>query len=88
MGDVFNAAFKRAVALGLLLGVQTFITSSQLGLSDRDALYAGISALITVLIGRGLGEGGYDTNRAASGNANPGDVPVASDKLKVTKVSP
>jgi opacity protein-like surface antigen len=33
-------------------------------------------------------EGAYDYTRAQDGNANKGDVPVASAKLDVTKVAP
>lgn len=87
MGDVFNAAFKRAAVIGAILAAIAALTSHQQGL-DWDASLTGAAIIfLTTLLTRGLGEGGYDTNRANNGDANAGDVPVASAKLTVTKTA-
>lgn len=81
---VLDAAFRRAFILGVLLGIGAFIGARQQGLDWENAVYSGITILISTLVIRGLGEGGIDANRAATGNMNEGDVPVASSKVTVT----
>jgi len=87
MGDVFNAAFKRAAVIGIIIAAISALTAHQQGLSWDAALTGAAILFLTTLLTRGLGEGGYDNNRAVTGNANAGDVPVASAKLNVTKVA-
>jgi hypothetical protein len=97
-----NAVLVTAVVRGLYLFVGTTITttiSSYLAaaavlppeVSREDtivvAVLSGLLAGFGVLGFRGGGEGLYDRNRAIKGNANAGDVPVASAKLEVTKVN-
>lgn len=86
MSDVFGAAFLRAILLGVLTGGVTTLTSRQQDMSWEDALIAGAIVLLTTIIARGGLEGSYDSHRAAEGNLNKGDVPVASDKVTVTPV--
>jgi hypothetical protein len=89
--DVLNAAMLRAFLISLVTGALTTLTTRQLDVgvlspSWEDALTAGGVAFLTTFLARGFGEGGYDSHRASVGDANAGDVPVASDKLTVEKV--
>lgn len=80
---VLDAALKRAAILAVLLGVSAFVGARQQGLDWEPAIYAGVGALVLTLITRGLGEGGYDSNRAANNQVNDGDVPVAASGVTV-----
>lgn len=93
MNPVLNAALGRAFMISVLVGGLTLLTTRQLTVdangvsvnpSWEKCLIAGGVAFISAFLARGFGEGGYDTKRAADGNINAGDVPVASDKVTVT----
>lgn len=88
MNPVLNAALGRAFIISLLSGALVTITTRQLDVADvtpswEECLLAGAVAFITAFLSRGFGEGLYDQQRAANGNINAGDVPVASDKVDV-----
>lgn len=85
MNPVFDAAFRRAALLGALLGIIDLIKSRQFGLTWEECVLAGILTLAITLVARGLGEGGYDSNRATNNNINDGDVPVAAPRVDVVK---
>jgi len=87
MGNaVLASAFNRALILAGLTGLLATLTAYQQGQGWDDAIIAGVVVAITAIIARLGLEGGYDANRAATGNVNAGDVPETSDKLVVTKV--
>jgi hypothetical protein len=91
MGAVLTAALYRSLLVGLLTGVVTALTARQqsingVNLSWENAIIAGVISACTIILARGLGEGTYDANRAATGNMNAGDVPVASDKVAVEPI--
>jgi hypothetical protein len=82
---VLDAAFKRAALIGALLGVLAFIGARQQGIDWEQSIYGGVGAFVAALLSRGLGEGAYDSNRAARNDVNAGDVPMAAPGVTVTK---
>ena len=83
---VLASALNRALILAALTGAVTTLTARQQGQSWEDAVIAGVIIALTAVISRLGIEGAYDQKRAVDGNANAGDVPVASAKLDVQKV--
>lgn len=87
---VLTAALYRSILLGVLNGAVTALTARQMEVNGHklgweDCLISGAIIALTTVITRGLGEGSYDANRAATGNMNASDVPMASDKVTVSK---
>ena len=83
---VLASALNRALILAALTGAVTTLTARQQGQSWEQAIMAGVILALTAIISRLGLEGGYDSNRAMNGDANAGDVPMASAKLDVQKV--
>jgi hypothetical protein len=88
MNPIVDAAMKRA----FILAACVFLTSlgGGLMLPDVEFRYLLGSSLVPAVgafAARVIGEGWYDTNRAASGNVNKGDVAAASPLLTVTRKS-
>ena len=68
---VLASAFNRALLLAALTGAVTTLTAYQQGQSWTDALIGGAVVALTAIIARLGLEGGYDANRAATGNVMP-----------------
>jgi hypothetical protein len=84
-GPVIDAAMKRALLGGVLVALSTFFVMLP-QTDDWKLLTSAVGGgFVGVLISRLGIEGTYDLNRANAGNVNAGDVPVASDKVNVTK---
>lgn len=91
MSAVITAAFYRAVLIGLLTGAVTTLTARQQEINNQqlsweNALISGVITCATIILARGGLEGGYDANRAATGNLNQSDVPMAAPNVTVEKV--
>lgn len=86
MNAILAEAFKRAGLQSVVLCLGTFFTL----LPQTDNWKILVSACGIAFLGplgfRGAVEGAYDKNRADNGQVIPADVPVESDKLKVTVV--
>lgn len=74
MSAQLQAAFVRALVVGFFTALLTLLTSLQQNQSGKEAFLAAGIAWVTVILGRGFGEGAYDTSRQNSGNVKPGDV--------------
>ncbi len=72
--QVWIAASLRALVIALVTGVSAGTAALASGSDDRQAIIAGVSAAAAALLVRLAGEGGYDSNRAKTGNVQPGDV--------------
>jgi hypothetical protein len=78
MGPQLKTAFIRALIVGFFTALLTLLTNMQQGQSLKEALLAAAIALVTVVMARGLGEGGYDANRDRAGDVKPSDVGPAA----------
>lgn len=96
VGSVFTAAFLRAFMTSILLGLSAGLTALQMGQDDRNAVIAGVSAAVSAFLIRGFGEGGFDANRARTGNVLKSDIgsttttvttstPIASGPVVITQ---
>ena len=72
-------AFLRAVYLALITGALTGLGAYQQTNDGKASVIAGLIAGLTVLAGRGLGEGAYDATRQTNGDIKPGDVQPIGD---------
>lgn len=72
--QVYIAATLRAVVIAIVTGISAGTAALASGVDDRQAIIAGVSAAASALLVRLVGEGGYDANRAKTGNVQPGDV--------------
>jgi hypothetical protein len=84
---VINSAFLRSLLTALATGILSLLTAHQQGLSWDASLTGAAIVAVTAIVSRGGIEGGYDSKRAAEGNMNAGDVPMASPKVDVTKTA-
>ena len=87
-GAVLDAATKRAIVGAIIVGLLTFF--AVLVQTDDWKMIVSIvgTATLTNFAVRAGIEGYVDSQRAINGVVNPGDVPEASSKLTVTKVTP
>jgi hypothetical protein len=84
MNPVFDAAMRRAFLAAIIVGLSTFFVMLP-QTDDWKLLVSSVGAATIGVLAARLGvEGVYDNNRAINGNANAGDVPMASAKLDVT----
>jgi hypothetical protein len=63
MNEIFTVAFVRAVLLAAITGALAFLFMWQSTTEIRELLIAALTPFFTVILGRGLGEGTYDTKR-------------------------
>ena len=88
MNPVLDAASKRALIGSFVIGAAVFFATIA-SVHDWWAIASATGAAICSQIIYRFGfEGMYDSSRAANGNVNAGDVPVASPKIEATKVTP
>lgn len=79
MSEQMGAALKRALLGAILTLALTFLGTLQVTDFDNPnrveiaSVAAGV-AFCTYMLSRGLGEGGYDTNRQVNGNVKASDV--------------
>lgn len=86
-GAVLDAATKRALLGAVIVGAITFfaiIAQTHDWWLIASAVGGAVCAQLVTRLGI---EGVYDSTRAANGQVSAGDVPEASKKLVVTKVS-
>jgi hypothetical protein len=83
---VWNSAILRGFYVAVIAGLGGALPIWTQTDNTKLIIIAFLGPFLTALGWRGGGEGGYDANRAATGNMNAGDVPVASPKVEVTKV--
>lgn len=76
-----RAALTRAALGGTLTGLLMLVQGLGAGDAPSKALYAGLAALLGYLLTRGLGEGGVDSVRAATGDVRDADVGAYSEPL-------
>jgi hypothetical protein len=84
-GAVFTAAFFRGLMLALLSGAGAAVSAMLAGMDDRSAILTGVAVFATTMTGRVLAEGGYDANRAKTGDIHSSDVGVGQTITKITK---
>jgi hypothetical protein len=86
-GAIFNEAFRRALPQSVVLALGSFFVL----LPQTDDWKILLSSCGVAFLGplgfRGVGEYMYDSSRAKNGTVLPSDVPVASDKVTVSKVA-
>jgi hypothetical protein len=87
VNPVLDAASKRALIGAFIIGAATFFATIATIHDWWTIASATGAAICAQLIYRFGFEGVYDSNRAANGNVNAGDVPEASPKMVVTKVA-
>jgi len=86
MNPVLDAAMKRAILAAAIAGAAVFFAIIAQTHDWWVIASATGGAVVATLATRFGVEGYIDSNRAAEGIVNDGDVPEASSKLKVTKV--
>lgn len=86
-GSVLNAALVRAFIISVLAGMGAGLAALQTGLDDRQAFLAGMSTFVAAFSARLL-EGGYDANRARTGDVQKSDVGAGQDIVKMTTPPP
>ena len=88
MNPVLDAATMRALLSSVIVGLLTFF-GLLVQTDDWKVIISvvGTAALTNFAMRAGV-EGVYDSNRAKMGNANAGDVPVASPMMDVVQTQP
>lgn len=66
VNEIFTVAFIRAVMLAAITGALAFLMMWQTTTEIRELLIAALTPFFTVILGRGLGEGTYDTKRESN----------------------
>lgn len=87
VGAVLNAALVRAFIISVLTGMGAGLAALQTGLDDRSAFLAGMSTFVAAFLARMM-EGGYDANRARTGDVQKSDVGAGQDIIKTVTPPP
>lgn len=80
--QVWWAAFVRSIVVAVATGIAAGTSALASGGDERTAVIAGVGAFAAAVIVRFGAEGGYDANRARTGNVQPGDVGAGRQTMK------